>query len=317
MGRCWILVATVIFASPLLYAQNGPDFSGAYLRKSSLIATKPSKDWSGPEARWMEELQQESEEGFPLVLEVKQTSDLIEFTETRNGVQLTHQCYFRGVKPPKAHSAVACGAEFKKGTLLLKYTVNLAGTSGRSNALPEKHSMKLSSDSQTLTISGMLAETGTYARQPSLDSTLALVAEAPRTNKCAYLLTPPPGVKFPTKYEGGAAWGSTTYRKSDTCVSFDAALSGDFFKTVKRTEAPSGAVFRLSDQTISVFSSDLLLEISFRTVQCGPIDLLKLSIPFERRSTPSEFLNLLFQVKWMGSATRELGEIPSELYSQP
>src|SRR5208282_6027923 len=56
------------------------------------------------------------------------------------------------------------------------------------------------------------------------------------------------------------------------------------------------------------------LEISFRaSFSYGPWDPLGTT----NAPPPAELFSLRFQVRWTGSSTRELGELPSELLSEP
>jgi hypothetical protein len=121
--------------------------------------------------------------------------------------------------------------------------------------------------------------------------------------------------KAPAGYEVGVALGVFLYRQSDGLILFDAGLTGDFFKGLERHDTPNGTEFRMSGHVVSAFPDDVILEITPRPVPTPPAFSWIIGIPTRR--LPPEFLDLRFQVKWTGSSIRDLGELPSELLTEP
>ena len=253
------------------------------------------------------------DEGSPLVLTVVQTTDGIKVTEIQNGIKSATEYRFRGGRAGKNAGAQGAGlARIKKDTLILEYTMQELTVLGSKFRESVRERWTLSPDSNTLTIRSTHNDTQIYARQASLESALARAAEASLTNKCVCLRLPP-GAPPPREYKKGAALGYTVFRRLNRCVIFDGGISGGFFEGLQRIDTTNGTVFRKAGQAIATFPEDVTLEISFwATFSYWPWD------PFEEAEAPlpAEFFGLRFQVKWTGSLTRDLGELPSELLTE-
>ena len=320
MCRCWFSPLLMFLASSYVFAQNGgPDFSGVYLRNSStpLLGLRPGHGVTQPQIDLWQQTLKTLDEGSPLILTVSQTTDEIKVTEIQNGVSSATRYRFHHEKSSKAHRAGARAtshARIKKDTLILDYTMAEEAPSGGTVAELVHERWNLSPASATLTIRSTRNGTETYSREASLQSASARAAQLSLANKCVCLRLPP-GAPPPSQYKDGAALGFTVYRQLNRLITFDAGISGDFFKDLQRTSTPNGTLFRQSGRSITAFPDDVSLEISVRaSFAYAPAELFDTS---RDAPLPAELFSLRFQVRWSGPSTRELGELPSDLVTEP
>jgi len=319
MCRVWIPAVLVLCFPSYLFAQVGsPDFSGVYLRSSSTISSglRPGKGITQQQIDSGQEVMKTMDEGSPLILSVTQTTEGIKVTEIQNGAKSANLYLFRGGKTDKSHTVGVQGASrarINKDTLILKFTMEEVGPFGGAIKESVEERWNLSPDSSTLKIRSTRNGTQTFTRQASLESAMARAAQVSLTNRCVCLRLPP-GSPRPAEYKEGADLGFTVYRQLNRCVIFDAGIYGDFFKGLQRKDTPNGPIFGKSGQRIATFPDDLSLEISFRAgFSYGPLD----PAGMVDAPLPAELSGLRFQIKWTGSSTRDLGELPAELLSEP
>jgi len=322
MWRRRLLALLLFWPSSWLFAQNNQsDFSGVYLRN---ISPHPLDfhGWKGltpAQIAAAEQFQKILDEGFPLVLVVSQTADEVAVTEIQNGVRSTSHYRFRGANPGKSSGARPHPDGYvrsKKDALVLDYTMEEVGPFGGTEKGEVHETWNLSPDVKTLTIRSTREGTETFTRQASLEDALPRAAEASLTSRCVCLRLPggasPPANNKPANNEEGAALGFTVYRQLKRSIFFDAGVSADFFKDLQRTETPNGTIFRKSGQAISTFPEDVSLEISVWAVFSRSNFPMTVTAPL-----PAELFSLRFRVKWNGSSPRDLGELPSELTTEP
>lgn len=313
----WLFVALLLCASSTSFAQNAADFSGAYLRNNSPsdLHSSPGKSTT-QQIALAQEMLKTLDEGSPLVLAVTRTTDGVKITEIQNGVRSANQYYFRTGKSSKTHAAgihEVSRARIKKDTLTIDYAMEEAMPWGATITEQVHERWNLSPDSRTLTLHSTRNGTQTFTRQASLESALARADQVSLMNRCVCLRLPP-GSQLPAEYKGGAALGFTVYRQLNRCIILDAGISGDLFKGLQRADSANGTKFLKSGRAIAIFPDDVFLEISFRANSC--LESWD-SLGFGDAPLPAEMFSLRFQVKWEGSSTRELGELPSELLSEP
>jgi len=320
----WRLFPSVLllFASSFLAAQNVPDFSGVYLQNPKKTGLRPGKNSTVQHIQALEEVEQ-AFEGPPLILVVTQKSDAIETTKIQNGTQDIGYYRLTSSNSKKARLDSVGRAKLKNRTLLIEYTANRPFEELPLLPTIEKIEEKweLSPDASLLTIRRSISpfsvsELDTFVRQASLDSALARASEVSLVNKCVCLRLPFPA-NARTKDWDEAELGFTVYRQLNTCVLFDAGLWGGFFKGLERSETPNGTQFRKSGQVVSEFPSDGVLEVTVKVHDCPQETFSALSMITSPSTLPPELLGLRFRVKWTGSATRDLGEVESELLSEP
>lgn len=316
----WRLFPSVLLlcASSFLLAQNGPDFSGVYLRNRARSYLRVGAGAQAQRIRLLQELEQALDDGSPLILLVIQTANSIEVTKIQNGVKATSHYDLNSSKSKKvrSHGSESMGrAKFNRETLLIEYNAPLPMFRGMTFRVKEK--WKLSPDSRVLTIQPLPSgETETFTRQASLDSARARVSEASLMNKCVCLRWPSlPNAR--SKNEDEAGLGFTAYRQLDTCMLFDAGLSGEFFKRLERSDSPNGTQFRKSGQMVSEFPDYVVLEIATKVWECAPGDLWIITMSTSASPLPPELLGLRFRVKWAGSSIRDLGEVEPEIVTEP
>lgn len=278
----WRLLPSVLLlcASSILFAQNGPDFSGVYLRNRAKSYLRVGAGAQSQRIRLLQELEQALDDGSPLILQVTQTADSIELTRIQNGAEASSRYHLNGPKSKQARSAGSKNlgrAKFKGDTLLIES--NVPGPfqmfPGLTVSVRVEERWKLSPDSRLLTIrrTPSLNGTETYTRQASLDAALAQASEASLMNKCVCLRLPSPA-NVRSKDERGTELGFTAYRQLNTCISFDTNFAGEFFTGLERSDTPNGTQFRKSGQMVSEFPDYVALEIATKVWECarGPLD---------------------------------------------
>ncbi len=298
-----VLLLTLILRSVPVFAQRAPDFSGAFLQD-------PIKSHANL-----------IEAEDPLVLDIKQGADNLRVTEMQNGIQSTSVFNIRG-KPTIHENAAGLTSKdrmkFKGAKLVIKSEVEGPGFVGIGRW--QEETWKLSPDLQTLTIRLKEGTSGvgdrdshpavTYSRQASLAVALRKAASESVMNTCNAV----PSIlaeKLNLDPSHGVILGETGFWQLWWHVSFGAGLSGEFFHGLERTKTVGGVEFRKNGMLISRYSDSITLEvtpqITPRYWQWGSLNSLH----------PEWLQTLRFRIKWVGSETRDLGEVPSELNQEP
>ena len=289
----------LLLASSLL-AQSNPDFSGVFLRTETRS-------------------QGQSKVAIPRVIEVKQTAGEVWVTATQNLETATVHYRFAGKKGDKRE------VRLKAQNLVVKSTTEVrspafdlfSGLWPLTQIVEEK--WELSADSQRLTIHRKIGETGeyvdVYTRQPSSNAALT-GASAARPKECAdgksWLAVKDDRVATRT-YKQGHELGFVSVQRITQCVTYEAALSGDFFKALQRIKDHQGSQFLKYGQRTTAFDGDLVLEVQPHPYAC----LGEAGTWTSTTSPPESSLDLRFMVRWLGSEQRDLGEVQSELKYEP
>jgi hypothetical protein len=305
---------TLLLCSGPAFAQSVPDFSGVFLRKHI-------------EDQGVATVITEAEN--PLVLDIKQGADTLRVTEIQHGMQATDTYDLRGrptinVSPDGMRSKDR--AKFSRGKLVLKS----AWTNPRyavTGPVTEQ-TWEFSPDLQTLTIQPKIEPRGRlpqnfrriaiFTRQTSLRAALEEAQGASGMIKCN-AVTPPFIRPPPPNLSHGVVLGYTAFEELVWQVEFEAHLGGDFFSGLKRTDASAEAEFRKNGQLIHTYDGFLTLEV-IPIMRHHPRYLFstrQVVMGWGERSLPEWLLNLRFRIKWVGSKSRDLGEVPSELGQQP
>jgi len=289
-------------------AQTVPDFSGVFLR--NLI------DRKGPFA----------DPADPLVLIIKQGVDTLEITEVQNGAQRTY-VYDMGGKPSLHVTPDGVYTRdrvwIKGGRLVIKSEVLVNPIFA--DRLTGK-TWELSPDLRSLTIRLKGLSYGsevrdsrrleTYTRQTSLEAALEKGPWASGMTLCnanslfmAYL---------PNRiWDRGFVLGVTGFQQLGWKVSFGAALSGDFFDGLKRTDGPGGIEIRRNGKLIPTYSGSLNLAVTPLVTSHNRWKLWTWNAIMGDEPLPEWLQTLRFRVKWVGAESKDLGEVPSELGQQP
>jgi len=315
----------LLCSPPFLFTQNPPDFSGIYLRNPARTWFQSGRSSKSEFDRSTREVFQAIEDGSPIVLVVTQTSNAIQVTTFQNGAQSASRYSLKGSKSRGANRPDSRGigkAQIKKEILLIKadppQLVRLSLDPSLDVVLRAGERWELSSDSRVLTVhlGPGRSPTETYTRQPSIDSALMLASGSALMNKCASLRWPS-RAQGPSKIDTGANLGFTEYRQLNKGTFFDAGLSGEFFKELERVDTPGGSGFRRNGQIVSEFGDYVDLDIEPAVSGCLPSVPLFTPMAPPPCPPPTESTELRFHIKWTGSSIRDLGEVPSELLSEP
>ncbi len=294
-------------AAPAL-AQTVPDFSGVFLR--NLI------DRHGPFA----------DPADPLVLIIKQGVENLQITEMQNGAQRTY--VYDITSKPSIHVTpdgvyTKDRMKFKDGRLLIESEV--VANDVFADRLT-RETWELSPDLRGLTIRIKGVSHGsevrdsrrmeTYTRQTSLGEALEKAQWASGMTQCN--ANNPFTAKLPTpRLDHGGVLGVTGFQQLGWEVSFGAALSGDFFDGVERTNASGVVELRKKGKLIPTYSGSLILEVTPLVSSYNRWKLWTLSAIMGDESLPEWLQTLRFRVKWVGSEFRDLGEVRSGLEQQP
>ncbi len=302
----------VLLSSPA-FPQSSPDFSGIFFRTGAFIG-KPARNRMLP-----------AESIPPLVLVVSQSGQSFGVTAMQNGA--TSTCSYRtdGAKRVNMYGdgvLTVDRAKFKKEKLLIQSTlVARAGALGTStNDLHVKQTWDLSPDRQTLVISGDSPVQGhlgteTYSRLPTLDAAMTRAEAASEMNRCNGSLSAVANQLEPG-LEKGVLLGITAYKQFTRGVSFVAGLGGPFFQGLVRSDGPSGREFLKNGQRIETFPDSVALEIEPWVSNNSLLAIDPLATLPGHSGVPEELLNLHFRLKWIGSVTRDLGEVRSDLITE-
>jgi len=240
-----VITVFVLAASSL--AQAKPEFSGIFLRTETAV--------KGGHAA----------PAVPRILDIKQTLDEVVVMASQNGETAVVHYRLDGKKSNKVQ------ARLKGTNLVLKTTVERKGSLDGAFAptviegLEEK--WELSPDTQRLTIrttpSIGISEYESYVREPSLEKAKS-DAESTAAIGCKKSLpiSELGSEKESTRgYEQGAVLGTALFEQITRCTAYEAVLSGDFFKGLRRTKKLEQAEFRKNEQTISNYENDIILGI--------------------------------------------------------
>jgi len=303
-----------LFLSTIVLGQTKPEFSGVFLRTSI----------DSPDQSPFRVLD-------PLVLEIKESADTLRFTTMQNGAAATTTYKIDGTKSTNVNrwgQQSVDRLKFKSQKLVTEGL--LTGPPGMpmiATGRRVKEEWELSPDHDTLTVrrrfesqrGSMLdvIEKEKYERKASLSAALQEASAASGTSKCNNL--PLLGLdrktaEYSRKYDEGALVGHTVFQRLDQCVLFIADLSSPYFKGLERINKLGQVEFHKNGNPTSDYPDSVVLEIQPHVHQCSPwLD----GYEYEAEVVPPEFLNLRFQLKWLGSKTQELGEIEAELRTEP
>lgn len=317
-----IRVLTVTFLSAVLMAQNRPDFSGVFLRTT--VETKKHQVDTPP----------------PIVLEIKQNGTRLEVIAYQYDRTITSTYNLGGKSTDRTPTGfpVEHRAKAKANLLVTKSIVEFPGK--QQFILSEK--WHLSQDSQQLTIQQKskysnavadgfpLQQTEHYARQQSLEMALTALSTAPPF-KCLDL--PGPAVRNDGKqtYEDAAKIGAVVYHEGMRSVVFSADISGPFLKGLKSVRHDRDTEFTRNGLAVLNYPDSVTLEIEPHSLLCRttwdsdwdplPLGTWTASIPLGPMPSKAppldpDLRDLRFQIRWVGSVEKELGEVPSELIKE-
>lgn len=304
----------LVLASGSGLAQSIPDFSGVFLRERI-------------EDHGVATITREADN--PLILDMKQGGDTLRVTEIQHGVQATDVYDLSGkatmnASPDGMHSKDQ--VKFYHGRLVLKSEWT-DPDNARTNVVTEQ-TWELSADLQTLTIEPRIdprtrlprdfRRIAVFARQVSLRVALEKAQAVSAMNNCK-VATHSFGWIPTVDLSRGVALGYTDFEELVREVGFEAHLRGDFFSGLRRTDASKDAGFVKNGQVIQTYDGSLTLEV-IPFMLPHPRYLFWTMIAFMgwgNPNLPEQLLNLRFRVKWVGSESRDLGEVPAELRYQP
>lgn len=293
------LALAVVLLAGCSLAQAKPDFSGIFLRTETRFRDK-------------------AEAAIPRVIEVRQTPDAVLITATQNLETATVDYRFKGDKQNKAE------ARLKGRNLLIRSIAEIQlpdpGLFWLSSvvAQPVEEKWEMSPDGKQLEIHRQYGqsseEVDIYDREPSRDDAMAAAATAG-------LKTSANGLSFlgyrnqrgTQTYEQGHELGLVQVQRITRCVTYDAVLSGDFFKNLVRVKDQQGSHFLKTGQATDAFSGDLVLEVGPRPYACiGEAGTWTVTA-----APPESSVDLRFMVRWLGSEKRDLGEVQSKFNYEP
>jgi hypothetical protein len=287
------LAAAVLLVTSSL-AQTKPDFSGVFLRTQ--IAT--DKD--------------HLHAAVPRILEITQTVDEVTVTAIQNGETVLARYSLSGKNSEKFQ------ARLKGGSLVIKGTSQrqMLGDGIGMPPIPLEKQWTLSPDLQQLTIRTIgnlaVAESEMYTRQPSLEAAQSAARRTSRTSCNAAV--PLSTLSKMRRLDRGAQVGVTGFEQITRCVLYKAVVSGDFFKGLERVESSGSVQFRKKDRSISTYAGDVVLEVEPDMRICpGEMGNWAQTGP----EVPGTVEQLRFVVRWLGTDQRDLGEVPSEVLTEP
>lgn len=295
------------------FAQSIPNFSGVFLRQ--YIEDHGITTFiTGAEN--------------PLILDIKQGADTLRVTEIQHGVQATDVYDLSGKTSMNASPDGVRSKDqvkFHDGRLVLKSQWRNPRNAGPD--LVTEQTWELSSDLQTLTIQPKINARGlsrdsrriaVFARQVSMRDALEKAQAASAMNNCK--VAPHPfGWVTRLDRSRGVVLGHTDFDELVWTVGFDAYLRGDFFSGLRRTDAAEQAGFRKNGQLIQTYDGPLTLEV-IPYMKPHPRYLFSTMgavMGWGDPHLPGWLLNLRFRIKWVGSESRDLGEVPAELGHEP
>jgi hypothetical protein len=302
----WRSLFLAILCSSACSGQTMPDFSGVFYR-TGVFSGKGKR-----EQKYMPPV------SSPLVLITRQMDGCLYVSAMQNGATSKGNYWLRGSESKKkGYKGCPWGdrAKFKHKTLLIDSVA--PWTSGRpfgATVGPHpKQSWELSPDLQTLTIKQLFMFGGyegqTYIRLPSLEAAMQRAESESEMNTCNAV--PPILTKLASpQFDKGVLLGVTGFQQFGQFVLFDAGVAGPFFHGLVRVEKPGGSEFRKNGQLVQAYSDSLVLEIEPRIT----------AVPDwwgNPPSIPAQLMDLRFHLKWTGPETRDLGDVQSELLTEP
>jgi len=318
--RVGLLILT--FLSAVLMAQNRPDFSGVFLRTT--VETKKHHLDTPP----------------PVVLEIKQNGTRLEVNAYQYDHTITSTYNLGGKSMDRTPTGfpVERRAALKANLLVSRSTVKFPGK--QQFMLSEK--WYLSQDSQQLTIQQKsrygnaltdgfpVQQSEHYARQQSLELALTALSAAPPF-KCLDL--PGPAVRNEGKqmFEDAARIGAAVYHEGMRSVVFSADVAGPFLRGLKSVRHDSDTEFTRNGLAVLNYPDSVTLEIEPRSLLCrttwdsnwDPLPLRAWTgsiplgpVPAKVPPLDPDLRDLRFQIRWVGSVEKDLGEVPSELIKE-
>ena len=311
--RTRAFILTLLLGSGSAFAQGIPDFSGVFLRErieDHGVATVIR------------------EANNPLIMDIKRDADTLRVTEMQNGVQQTDTYDLSGrptinVRLDGTRSKDL--VEFLHGRLVLKSKWTDPNTA-RPGPVTEQ-TWELSPDRQTLTIQPKISRgrlpsdfrrIAVFSRQASLRVAFEKARAASAMNTCK-VANHPPGWAPRVDLSRGVTLGYTSFEELVWEIGFEAHLKGDFFSGLTRTDAAAEAGFRKNGQAVQTYDGSLSLEIIPYVVSHPPylFSTTVVVMGWGPPRLPEWLMNLRFRIKWVGSESRDLGEVPSELGQIP
>ena len=302
----WRSLLLLILCSSVSFGQTRPDFSGVFFRTGVF------------EGKGKRQQKSQLQVSSPLVLVITQTNGCL-YVSARQNWAISSSSYQLSGTGSKKEDYGGCRkadrAKFKHETLLTESPVPWRAHPpfGATVGPHPNQSWVISPDLQTLTIRYRIMfgeyQEETYSRMPSLEAAMDRAELESEMNRCNAV---PPFLSEPAspKYEEGVLLGVTGFQQLRRFVLFDAGMIGPFFHGLVRVDKPGGPEFRRDGELIQSYSDSLVLEIEPRI--SGEFELMG-----KGPGVPPELLNLRFHLKWAGAETRDLGEVGSELLTEP
>jgi len=301
--RAWFLILLVVSAPA--WAETVPDFSGVFL--SAPTGAASIADFLNPDAN-------------PMILNIEQNAETLKLTKTQSKAEITFTYSLDG-KPTFNWGAEAVKTkdrikyEHRKLEIVSDQADRTTGVSGRIS----EQVWTLSPDLQTLSIrpKGTSArEERRFIRQRSLLAALQQVQGVSVMDKCQATRNSIEKLVARDKWKRGFALGLTGFDELGWTVTFFAGVGGEFFDDVKREEYPAGVEFYKDSKLIRNYAGSLTLEVTPHTTppptrHSWPA-VGMLSGSWSGEHLPSWLETLRFRVRWVGSATRDLGEFPAD-----
>jgi hypothetical protein len=262
----------------------------------------------------------------PLVLIIKQGVDSLQITEMQNGAQRIY-VYDMGGKPSLHVTPDGVYTRdrirFNHSKLLIKSEV-VANPSFADLLTGE--TWELSPDLRILTIRIKGVSHGSevrdsrrmeaYTRQPSLEAALEKAQWASGITLCN--ANNPFTAILPNRiWDHGFVLGFTGFQQLGWQVSFAARLTGEFFDDIIRTNAFGIVELRKKGKLIPTYSGYLTLAVTYLVTSHNQWKWGTWNAMMGVEPLPEWLQTLRFRIKWVGSESRDLGEVPSDLEQQP
>jgi hypothetical protein len=308
--RTQVLFLMLLLSSGSALAQSMPDFCGVFLRER-IEDHGAATVITGAED--------------PLILDIKQDAYTLRVTEEQHGVRASVIYELSGNSTMNAGPDGVRSKDqvnFHGGRLILKSEWTDPNYA-RTTPVTEQ-TWELSPDLETLTIQPKLAPDGRsarnfrriaiFARQASLQGALEKAQAASGMNKCSTSTRPPPA-----DLGRGVVLGYTGFQDLVREVEFEAHLRNDFFSGLSRTGPTEAPEFRKNGRALQTYDGSLGLgKIPFVLPHPRYLFLTtEVVMGWGDPHLPEWLLNLQFHIKWVGPESRDVGELPAELESQP
>jgi hypothetical protein len=303
-SRVWFLV---LINSASVFAQTVPNFSGVFLETETRGHYR-TRAWSQqPDA--------------PLVLEIEQNFGALRLREWQNGSQAIHVYNLDGdasINASPDGRQTRDRVRFEDGSLVTRSEV----VGNRENGEVSKETWSLSPDLRTLTMEpgfeprgnagiSLFISTEIYARQTTLEAALEKAARISRMNNCV------PSQRYPVKHARdisyGIPLGDTDFRQLGWTETFNSFLAGEFFTNLKLMPTPGGVECRRDKKLVSNYSGSLTLTVLPATRKEPRWVGSNSSMIIGGWRFTDALKDLRFHILWVGSDSRDLGEVPAEL----